>query len=715
MLPFYRKTFSRKPLSLVAAAAGVIFSNSGAALAATSAPVASALTQEELVVTATRQPTDAYQLIGNTGVVDGEALALVAHTHISESLARVSGAHINRGNGQEYLMAIRSPVLTGAGACGGILTAADGIPLRASGLCNVNELFESNTEQAARIEVIRGPATALYGSNAMHGVVNVISPMVAESTPQLRLELGPHRYSRIGLRGHYPQKQPQARQHLSFNFNATHDGGYRDDSGFDQQKLSLRHEWILDDWTVTSQLDASNLNQETAGFVVGTDAYKDEDLKDTNPNPEAYRDARALRLWSRWQRQQDDGSQWRVTPYLRDTEMEFLQHFLPGQPSERNGQQSVGVQLSWFSGAERDWQLTLGADLEYSRGYLEEFQPQPTQGSAFLQATIPAGAHYDYDVEVLMLAPYAQWRWQLDEHWQLQAGLRAETQRYDYDNNMIDGRTRDDGQPCGFGGCRFSRPADRSDHFNNLSPKLGLSYALAQQHRVYLQLANGFRAPQATELYRLQNNQAVADLESESLRSVELGIKGRFARVGYELLVYNMRKEDFIFRDSDRVNVGAGESSHRGLEVSLDWFVSEHWRALVQASFARHQYRHDQVLFTQDPAGINIDGLDVDTAPRHFGSAQLQWTPAADGLVELEWLHMGAYYTDPDNLHRYGGHDLLNLRSRWQVSPALALSARVTNLLDKDYAERADFTRFQGDRYFPGEPRSLYLGVTLSY
>ncbi len=667
--------------------------------------------QEEMVVTATRLPVTQTRLIGNTGVVDSDALKLVAHTHISESVARVAGAHINRGNGQEYLMAIRSPVLTGAGACGGILTAADGIPLRASGLCNVNELFEANTEQAARLEVIRGPATALYGSNAMHGLVNVISPTVAESRPRLSVELGPHRYSRLGLSANHQQEH----QGFAINLNGTHDGGYRDDSGFDQQKLNLRHEFEGTGYAVTTQLDATNLNQETAGYVVGTEAYKDDDLKDTNPNPEAYRDAQAWRLWSRWQWQGEGESRWVATPYLRHTQMVFIQHFLPGQPIEENGQKSLGLQLSWFSAEDRDWQLTLGTDLEYSEGYLQEFQPQPTQGSAFLQATIPVGAHYDYEVEVLTLAPYAQWLWSPSPRWQLLAGLRAEHQRYDYDNKMVDGRTRDDGSPCGFGGCRFSRPAERDDSFNNLSPKLGVSYELASSHRIYAHLTNGFRAPQATELYRLQNDQSVADLDSESLRSLELGVKGRFDSLSYELLAFTMYKDDFIFRDSDRVNVGAGESSHRGLEVSLDWAVNDHWRALFNASFARHQYRHDQVLFSQDPAGINIDGRDVDTAPRHFGAAQLQWTPGDSWRMELEWVHMGAYYTDPENLHRYQGHDLLNLRSHWQLSSSVALSARITNLGDEDYAERADFTTFQGDRYFPGEPRSLYLGVNVTY
>jgi len=84
---------------------------------------------------------------------------------------------IQRGSGQESLTALRSPVLTGAGACGAVLVLEDGIPIRPVGSCNVNELFEVNLEQAAAIEKLRGPGSVLYGSSAVHGIINVLPPL----------------------------------------------------------------------------------------------------------------------------------------------------------------------------------------------------------------------------------------------------------------------------------------------------------------------------------------------------------------------------------------------------------------------------------------------------------------------------------------------------------------------------------------------------------
>ncbi|MBT4491184.1 MAG: TonB-dependent receptor, partial [Rhodospirillaceae bacterium] len=130
---------------------------------------------DDVVVTGTRQPAQLRNLSRNTAVIRDDDIDLVKPGHVAESLNRVSGMNIHRGNGQEHLTAIRSPVLTGGAGAGSFLYLQDGVPLRAAGFGNVNGLFEAHTEQAGSIEVVRGPGSALYGSNAVHGMINVLS------------------------------------------------------------------------------------------------------------------------------------------------------------------------------------------------------------------------------------------------------------------------------------------------------------------------------------------------------------------------------------------------------------------------------------------------------------------------------------------------------------------------------------------------------------
>ena len=162
-----------------------------------SSSVQSNTLDENILVTASRVEENAMKLPLAWSTVNSETLQFIDPIHINEIMQRVPGAWISRGNGQESIIALRSPVLTGTGGCGAFFAAADGISLRAPGFCNVNQLFDTNFEQAGRIEVIRGPATALYGSNAMHGVINVISAAPTEEIDnRLALEAGPYDYYR---------------------------------------------------------------------------------------------------------------------------------------------------------------------------------------------------------------------------------------------------------------------------------------------------------------------------------------------------------------------------------------------------------------------------------------------------------------------------------------------------------------------------------------
>ncbi len=71
-------------------------------------------------------------------------------------------------------------MLVGDDGAGSFLFLEDGVPLRAAGFANVNGLFEAHSELAQAIEVVRGPGSAFYGSNALHGLVNVISRAPSE-------------------------------------------------------------------------------------------------------------------------------------------------------------------------------------------------------------------------------------------------------------------------------------------------------------------------------------------------------------------------------------------------------------------------------------------------------------------------------------------------------------------------------------------------------
>lgn len=662
--------------------------------------------QEIQVISSMRRPEELATVNASIAILGDEDLRLMSHTHIQESANRMPGVNLSRNNGQESLTAIRSPVLSGGGACGAFLLAKQGIPLRAAGFCNVNELFDSHSENAERIEVIRGPSTAFYGSNAVHGMINVVLPQ-PEARREVTIEGGPRSSGRVNTRLGFESGNFS---HM-FLFNGASENGYRANSGFDQQKLS----WVYQNLTEGGvQLDGgftfTNLNQDTAGFVEGHRAYKDNNLRRSNPNPEAYRNNQSFRAWTRFAYSLENDWDVVLTPYFRHADLDFIQHFLPGTPTEENKHSSVGLQFASYRDLSENTTLSLGMDLEFTEGSLLQQQQGQTVGTPFLEATIPSGRHYDYDVDAIQAAPFAQLQHYWNNGFDITVGLRFERMYYDYSNNMIDGRVREDGTECGFGGCRYNRPADRSDTFGNWAPKLGLRYQIDDNHNAQFRLTRGYRAPQATELYRLQNEQSVADLNAVEIDSVELALEGFGDGWNYEIVGFWMDKDNEIITDSDRININGMHTRHRGLELAGTLDLTEQWQVGGAYSYARHTYENDQIS-----QGININGNTVESAPRHFGSAHLRWRPTERLLTELQVVGTSSYYTSPANISEYDGHTILNLRTRWQANDELTVSVNLLNITDRKYAERAGWTPFGGDRYFPGEPFRAFVALNWQF
>jgi len=220
-----------------------------------------------------------------------------------------------------------------------------------------------------------------------------------------------------------------------------------------------------------------------------------------------------------------------------------------------------------------------------------------------------------------------------------------------------------------------------------------------------IHFSRGFRAPQATELYRLQSGQLKADLESEEVSNAEIGLRGNWSRVNASITAYRLEKDNIILQDSNRLNVSNGKTLRRGIELDFSWNILDNLRLDVQGSYAKSQY---------DNNVLGVEGNEIDTAPRQLASAQLLWKPFSTTTTELEWVHVGEHYLDEANTAMYDGHNLVNLRLAQGLTKGLEISVRVTNVTDEDYAERADFA-FGNYRYFIGEPRSAYVGITAEF
>ena len=661
--------------------------------------VVNAAEPQEIVITESRMPVDYLDLTGNTAVIDSEEIFITNPVHPYEMGVRVPGVWVSRGNGQEHLTAIRSAVLTGAGSCGAFLIMENSVPIRPSGFCNANQLMEVPVDQLAEIEVVRGPASALYGSNGLLGTMNALLPDPG-SKPGITtsLEGGSNDFLRAkALWG----SNASGTTTWNAGLSADRDDGYRVDSGYKQARGFWNTQSDTSSGVLKTLVSGSWLDQETAGYIIGDkDIYKDPTINRSNPFPEAYRKASSLRAQMSWLPSADGPWVWSNTGYLRWSDMDFLMHFLPGQPQEKNGQISAGYMLLGQRDSLWNSVLTTGIDLEFASGYLDQYQEGPATG--FGAARRPQGQQYDYDVWSIVAAPYARLQVPLSDRLTGTVGLRFEYMRYDYTNNMISGNTRADGTLCNDPrGCLYFRPESQSNDFLNTAPELGLVFRATEQLSIFSNLRRGFRAPQATELYRLQAEQNIDQIKPETVDSFELGMHGQYPSISYELVGYAMRKDNYIFQDSNRNNVNDGKSKHLGIEAGFTWQITTPVYLSFAGTWAKHTYD-----FTNN---VVSKGDRIDTAPDIIGSVQLGYQ-ADLGRTELEWVYNDGYFVETTNSRSYGGHNLLNWRLIIEPRQHWWAALRVNNITDEVYADRADFA-FGNYRYFPGRSREYYLEI----
>ncbi|MBA3067037.1 MAG: TonB-dependent receptor [Hyphomonas sp.] len=637
-----------------------------------------------------RKPQDP----GSFSAATASEIAETAADHPAEILNQLPGVNIQMNSGQEHLIAIRSPVLTGGAGQGSFLILENGVPTRSPAFGNVNSLIEPHHEISDAIEVVRGPGSAKYGSNAVHGLINVILPEPGTGS-EIRASYGTLGRWRTDL------KLDEGR-HWLVNFSAQKDAGWRDNTGVDQQKLSVVGAFNPGLWDAAVWLSGQNLNQESGGFVVGTDAYKDEGLSKANANPDAYRDAWSVRLGARLERPLSGGTLI-LLPYAHSQAMIFSQHFLPYGGVEKNAHTGGGLMARYERPVTSALTWRIGADIDAASGYLREIQARPTFGFNPASNQFPQGIHYNYSVDTAVAAFWSELEWSVSEDVRILAGLRGERHDYDYTTRA----------PTGITG-RFNVTADRSDAYEFLTPKLGAVWSVAPEIDLYANYARGARAPQVSDLYRLQNLQLPGEVETETLESVEVGARGSAlaGRLVFDLAAYWMDKENFFFRDSNGLNVTDGSTRHTGAELSAAYDLTDTLSLSGNVSWSDQTYTFDRLVASA--SDTVRDGNAIDTAPEWLANARLDWQATDRLALSLNVAHVGEYFLDPANLAAYPGHTVLGARAAWEWQGDMDLWINVRNLTDERYADRADVS-FGNPRYFPGEPANATFGLTKKF
>ncbi len=653
----------------------------------------------EVTVTGTREEQLKSETPATITTLDGETLRDMKGTHPTEVMGRIPGVHVSITGGEGHMTAIRQPITTSPV----YLYLEDGIPTRSTGFFNHNALYEINLPQAGGIEVLKGPGSALQGSDAIGGVINVLTRAPsAEREIEVSAEYGASGFMRA--MGSYSDTLGD--DALRASVNLTHTDGWRESTQYDRESTTLRWDSFLKGGAMLKTvLTMSNIDQQTAGSSrLRYDDYHNNPTY--NYTPISFRKVQAIRLSSAYEKE-DQNSLLSLTPYLRWNSMEMLPNWSLGYDPViyTTGHSSLGLMGKY----RRDFapyraRLVVGADIDFSPGSRDESSINRTKiGNDYVGYSL-AEKIYDYDVTFMSASPYAHVEASPVEKLRLSAGLRLDAIRYVYKNNLGEQLTGN-----------HRRYADNTVNFLHLSPKLGATYAFTPRFNAFASYKHAFRAPSAGTLFRSGKSADSLHLNPVKVNSYEVGIRGNPKKgISYELSAYYMVKKDDILTYNDgtnRIKQNAGETLHKGIEVGLGYRFNPEWKLNAALSYSKQTYEEWVASATTD-----YSGNEMASAPRMINNLTLAYSPRylPKSNFELEWVHMSEYWMDENNTHKYTGHQLLNFRGSYQVNDTFKVFGRVMNVTDSLYATRASYTSNRLE-YAPGTPLTLYAGIEATF
>ncbi len=656
---------------------------------------------DEVTVTGTREGELKSETPKSVSVLDGATIDMVKPTHPSELFNRIPGVSIQPTTGEGHTTAIRQPITTDPV----YLFLEDGVPTRATGFFNHNALYEVNIPQAESVEVIRGPGSALHGSDAIGGVINVLTKAPSlEFEAGGTVEAGSDGWRRLLATASDGWAAGGAR----IDANLTHSDGWRDATEYDRRSATLRVDHVFDNGALLKTvLSGSDIDQQTgAASRLSLGDYRHHPK--TNYTPVAFREVQALRLSTSYEQEWGD-SLLTLTPYARWNEMDLLPAWqLTYDPVlYTTGHRSLGL-LAKFRHDFAPWRtrLVAGIDLDYSPGFRKEWSLNRSFDASGRIVTSYAKNQktYDYDVTYMQASPYLHAETSPVDALRLSAGLRLDLARYEYDDHL---------GALQIGSRR--RPADTNLNYDHLSPSLGATYAFTSALNGFANYKHAFRAPSESDLFRQGRSVDTVGLAPVKVDSYEIGLRGPSAGpFTWEIAAYTMTKDDDILSSRDASGIttttNSGKTRHRGVEVGLGWAVSDEIGLHTAWSYAKHTYED------WSAGGVTYDGNEIPLAPRWIGNVILRYAPRflAGSSFEAEWAYLGDYYLDELNTADYDGHGLLHLRAAWRLNDNLSLFGRIYNVTDERWATTG-MVRNGQEEYNPGMPRSVFAGLTVKF
>jgi len=653
-LPFSSAVFAEEPVSAVS-----------------STTVGSVLTLDSMAVTATVGEAklggiDVKSLPVASTIVNQEEIKRLKYVDPDELLDRIPGETLVRN--------LRIP----SGSKSYTIPLVDGAALGSPYNGSTQAFADSvNSQDIERIEIFKGPVSALYPNNSLGGVINVVSKgstQLPEQKTRLWAEVGNYDRYRGGVS---TQGELEGVGYL-LDFSSWNLSQYRDqgelttgrifETGEERQQASgklifhpdevsslvLRASYLNDHLADPGEMFESDFNNNDEGIGRNTGFYS---------NDETYI-AGAI-----YKRDFTDADHLEANFNFKYLDSEGFSRFsgnIQDQAIDINGKASYKHDFDFW-----DANIIIGTDIFHGINDDSNYQTSSTRGSRTGPITTVTGASDDYATTDIY-AGFAQIQFSPIENLQITAGVRHESIDLNHTRRHLEDSTKTgEGVTTAAG-----TVVNNSASYSVTLPKVGVSYDFLESHRIWAAYGGGFRAPTSGELWTAGRNYANADLNPEEAEHFEIGLRGALPLFGrdltYDTSYYHQNISQYIVAaDPDGTtvrNVNAGKVNIQGVESVFEYQPFDFIRFGITHTFASNIYKS----YTNDK-GVDLKGEELNRSPEHHINGRVAVMPM-EGLAIEVGVDSQTSYTTTDNSSldpkgRFSRDERINLRLTYDKGP----------------------------------------------
>ena len=676
-------------------------------------------TLESVVVTASRQAATRAQTpvaihkIGSALIQDTKALQL------TEIINKVPGVVMLDYRNEQHGMGIRQPFGTSAY----FLYMEDGLPLRPLGVFNHNALIESNLQGLNSVEVIKGPASSLYGPEAVGGAINLITKTAPGiPTAQVGLQVDEWGYKRVQFTaGAQVGKKWSI---MTGGYVARQKGSWAFNSDFDKSSINVRLDYQLTPKTkLWGSFAYNDYFSQTGGNIDSTGYYS---RSYQSPADFTYRSSFSSRSRLTLEHKWSVNANSSLTAFYRDNALgqnpsysiswtspsltasgqvnqnSFKSFGLMGQHSQNfeflNSKLVAGFLLDRSPNDYWAYKINLAATLRPDKKSVEKFTITQVLPTTFLG---------NYSAVIWNKAAYAQFDLHPVEKLRLSLGGRFDQMSFDY-TNFIDNSTG-------------------TKSYEQFSPKLGVTYEASSALGFYGNFSKGFSPPALSSVFRARPAAQAAATGEKFYLSIDPAVFSNYEVGGWASLWQNKVFFDYTFyrlegnnellgiRQPDNTTdyQSAGKTLHEGIEYQITIRPNDSWNFRFGGTNAKHTFV-DFVLSTRASDALkNVNGKEMPQAPNFIANSEVTYKYKG-ARIALEWQKIGPWFQDQVNNVSFEGLSVFNLRMGYNYK-AYQFFTNIMNLGDALYATTATRGNNATDKstYTPAAPRTVVAGVQI--